>query len=435
MRTDLSGKIALVVDQGGLFLPVARRLARNGFGRVFYYQPWEEGFSKIYKAITGDGYNDLERCEDIWEVKDDVDCFVFPDVGMAGLQLELEAQGKRVWGSRKAVDLELDRPLFLKTLAELGLDVPKHVEIIGINKLRQHLAEREDVYIKISKYRGMLETCHWRSWELDKWLLDAWAVKFGPIGDRFPFLVFDAIDTPLEIGGDTYCVDGEWPALMLNGIEAKDKSYFSSVTKREDMPEEVLHILEAFGPVLGKDRYRNEFSMEARVTDTEVFFIDPTCRGGLPSTGSQLELWDNFPQIVWHGAGGEMIDPDPAAQFSMECALTMKGDPSSWSITDVPDELKDAMKLAGCCEVDGRTCFPPDESHEGSIGWLVATGDTPKETLGEIKRLEAMLPDGVSAHIEAIADVIREVHQAQEDGIPFGDQPVPEPAAVVEGSD
>ena len=432
MSDDLSSKTALVCDQGGLFLPVALRLARNGFGRVLYYQPWEEGFSKIYKAITGDGYADLERCEDIWEVKDQVDCFVFPDVGMVGLQLELEAQGERVWGSRKAANLELDRPLFLKTLDELGLDVPKHETVIGLDQLREHLREREDVYIKISKYRGMLETCHWRSWDQDKWLLDAWAMKFGPIGERFPFLVFDAIDTPLEIGGDTYCVDGEWPSLMLNGIEAKDKGYFAAVTKREDMPEEVLHILEAFGPVLGKDRYRNEFSMEARVTDTDVFFIDPTCRGGLPSTGSQLELWENFPQIVWHGAGGDLIDPEPAAQFSMECALTMKGPAEAWSITEVPEELKSAMKLSGCCEVEGQTCFPPDESHEGSIGWLVATGDTPQKTLDEMKRLVELLPDGVSAHIEAIADVIREVHQAQADDIHITDEKVPEPAAVVE---
>ena len=154
MTNELSIKTALVIDQGGLFLPVARRLARNGFGRVLYYQPWEEGFSKIYRAITGDGYSDIERCEDIWEVKDDVDCFVFPDVGMIGLQLELEAQGKRVWGSRKAADLELDRPLFLKTLEELGLDVPAHETVLGLDKLRSTLREREDVTSRFPSIAG-----------------------------------------------------------------------------------------------------------------------------------------------------------------------------------------------------------------------------------------------------------------------------------------
>jgi len=431
MRTDLSNKTALVIDQGGLFLPVARRLAHDGFGRVLYYQPWEEGFSKVYRASTGDGYEDIERCEDVWEVKDAVDCFVFPDVGMAGLQLELEAQGKRVWGSRNASQLELNRPLFLKTLDELGLDVPKHEIVKGLDRLREALRDREDVYIKISKYRGMLETFHWRSWAQDKWVLDAWAVKFGPIGDRFPFLVFDAIDTPLEIGGDTYCVDGQWPALMLNGIEAKDRGYFSAVTERDDMPEEVLHILQAFGPVLGKNRYRNEFSMEARVTDDSVFFIDPTCRGGLPSTGSQLELWKNFPQIVWHGASGELIDPEPAAQFSAECVLTMKSAPSSWCVTEVPEELQSAMKLAGCCEVNGQACFPPEDENERAIGWLVAIGDSPKETLEELKRLAETVPDGVTAHIQALADVIDEIHTAQKDDIHFTDQKVPEPEIAI----
>jgi len=71
----------------------------------------------------------------------------------------------------------------------------------------------------------------------DSGILDVWAVRFGPAQNMVRFIVCEPIDTPLEIGGDTYCVDGQWPSLMLHGDEKKDKGYIGTVTKREDMPE------------------------------------------------------------------------------------------------------------------------------------------------------------------------------------------------------
>jgi hypothetical protein len=403
-----------------------------GFGKVYYFQPWEEGFSKIHTACTGDGYGDIVRADKVWSLRNEVDVWVFPDIGHSDLQLELERQDKAVWGSRKGDELELNRELFLKTLAEVGLDVPTFEVVVGITNLRAYLKEQENRYIKISRYRGMMETTHWRSWKEDHGLLDQWAVKWGPMGEYVRFLVFEPIETDLEIGCDTYNVLGQFPNVMLHGIEQKDKAYLAAVTKREDMPKQLQDVLSAFGPVLGRYGYRNEFSIEVRVDGDRSYFIDPTCRGGLPSTASQIALWINFPEIVWWGAQGELCPPVPRGTFSAEAVLSVKAPRKTWVVADIPSELKDHVKLAGCCCIDGADWFPPsdDEGHE--IGWLVAYGNSPKEAVDKLLGVAKQLPDGVSAATESLADVIKEIDSEQAQGIPFSKEPLPEPAVVLD---
>jgi len=427
---DVSQVVACFVDTG-LFLPVARRLARD-YKRVLFHRPNNEGFPTVNNCMIGDGFDDIERVDDFWEATKEADLFIFSDINFSDMQLELERRGKIVWGSRKGDELEIYREYFHKTLARLGLDVPKFKKVVGLNKLREHLKSRDNLFIKISRYRGSMETFHWRSWSLDEGFLDVLAVRFGPAKELIPFLVFEPIETNLEIGADTYSIDGQWPSLMLHGIEKKDSGYFSAVTKREDMPDELMHILEAFSPELKKCRYRNEFSTEVRVTDNEAFFTDPTCRGGLPSTASQLEMWGNIAEIIWHGAHGEMVEPEPTGKFSAEVVLKSGAGDSEWASVEVPKEWSEAAKLANCCLIDGRHCFPPNECMGDIIGWLVAIGDSPKETLDKIKELAEAAPDGVTADVSPLVDIFKEIETAEADDIPFTDQQLPEPADVIE---
>jgi len=426
---SINNATVCVIDHG-LGLPVAERLARD-FKRVLYFSEWETGFSTINAAIIGDSIPNIERCYDFWSIKDEVDLWCFPDIGHSGLQLELESQGKRVWGARKADQLETNREFFLRTLKKLGLDTPKFKVCEGISELRQVLKDKEDCFIKISKYRGSLETKHWRNWRLDENLLDLWAVRFGAVREKIPFLVFDNIDTPLEIGGDTYCVDGQWPNLMLHGVEWKDQAYFSSVTERQEMPDSLQEVLAAFGPILKSYRYRNEWSMEVRVKGDKFYFIDPTCRLGLPSTGSQLELWSNWSDIVWAGAKGELVEPEPIGKFSAEVILHAKSDDGLWATVEIPDDLRRWLKLADCCEVDGLRAWPREGGDDDTVGWLVAIGQTPQETLEHLKDYVAMLPDGLSADIAPIAEIVKEIEVEEKKGIEFTDKPMPQPADVL----
>jgi hypothetical protein len=415
-------------------IAIARRLAK-AMKKVYIFTEWQDGMSTINKAIIGDGFEEIERVDEIWDVKDELDLAVFPDIQHAGLQLELESQGIAVWGSRRADRYEWDRELFLKTLGELGMDVPEHIVITGVTNLRLFLEDKEDYYLKISKYRGSMETCHFRNWKLDASMLDSLAVRWGSVAEHMRVICFPSIKTPLEIGGDTYCIDGQFPDAMLHGIEWKDKCYLGAVTKREDMPPQIQEILERWGPVLGRDNYRNQFSMEDRVmSDSEHYFIDATCRFGLPSTGSQLCATKNWPDIVWYGANGLMIQPEYGCKYTAEAMVKLHGDSDEWREVEMDKEMLDFFVPADCCMVDGKLCWPAGEAPGGSdeVGWLVAIGNSPKETIEAMNELADGLPDGMDANTECLAYVLKEIHEEEEKGIEFGEQEVPEPATVMD---
>jgi hypothetical protein len=420
------------VGHGLAEIAIARRLAKV-MKRVCIFTEWQEGLSTINKAIIGDGFDDIERVDEIWDVYNETDLFVFPDIQHSGLQLFLESQGKAVWGSRKADRYEWDRELFLDTLGQLGMDVPAHTVITGVTNLRLFLEDKEDYYLKISKYRGSMETCHYRNYRLDSGLLDSLAVRWGSVKEHMRVLCFPAIDTTLEIGGDTYCIDGEFPNVMLHGIEWKDKCYLGSVTKREDMPPQITHIMDEWWPVLGADRYRNQFSMEDRVvSDSEHYFIDATCRFGLPSTGSQLNAWRNWPDIVWYGANGLLLQPEPACKYTAEAMVKLCGETGEWREVEMDKEMLDFFVPADCCMVDGKLCWPASDSGGSEeVGWLIAIGNSPKETIEAMNKLADGLPDGMDANTECLAYVLKEIQEEEEKGIEFGKQEVPEPAIVM----
>ncbi len=418
-----------IVDTG-IFLPMAFRMAEQ-CKRVIYCPPAEITPAKVGTGFMGDGFPAIEAKRNFWDDFDEIDLFCFPDCHHGELQIYLESVGKSVWGSRRAERLELNREYFMTVIKSRQLDVPVYEVIRGLPALREHLRDKEDKYLKVSRFRGDMETTHWRNWKEDRGWLDWIAIRLGPIGDRLNFLVFDNIETDLEIGADTYCVDGDWPGTMLNGLEWKDKSYFAAVTRREDMPDSIQHTLEAFSPVLKEFRYRQQWSMEVRVKDDKAYFIDATTRGGLPSSASQQLLWKNFADIVWHGANGHLIEPEPSAQYSIECMVTAKTEPGTWETVELPKELNRNCRFSHCVFVDGAYCFPPDDLHAEDLGWLCATGNTPKETLDEIKRLADLLPDGLNADVENLAGVLKEIETAKKEGIPFTEQPVPDPAEVL----
>jgi len=425
---EVSDLTVLVAD-GGLFLPFARRLAED-CKRVIFWNPDRRAFPSIKQGCIGRGLPDIETTLDFWDVLDEIDLACFPDIGHSGLQGHLRDLGIPVWGAGRADRLELDRELFLDQLGELGLDVPEFEVVEGLDELRRYLEDKEDQYIKVSRWRGDLETTHWRNWKMDSGWLDWLAESLGPLKDEMRFLVFPNIDTPLEIGGDTYCVRGRWPRVMLNGLEHKDTTYFASVTQRGEMPDQIQEIMEAFGPLLVDAA--TQWSMEVRVKGEQAFFIDATVRGGMPSSASQQLLWTNFAEIIWAGANGELVEPIPDAKFSLECMVSAKSHKDCWDVVELPPELERWVRFSNCCMVDGCYTFPPDEFHHGDLGWLCAIGDTPRQVLDAAKGLADQLPDGLDANLENLTGLIKEIEEGEAKGIPLTPQPMPEPAEVIE---
>ena len=432
---NFSEATCCVVDHGR-FMHVARRLGRD-FAKVYYYTPTERDCPMIRDSCLGIGYPEIERVKSLYKAKNNCNLFVFPDIGFEDEQRELVTQGYMVWGCHRAGLLESGKGRFLDALRTTSLPMPVYEEVVGLTNLRLYLADLEDKYIKIDRFRGDWETMHWtNAGDMDS-TLDFYAVRFGPLKDSITFYVFDAIDTEIEDGVDAYCIDGQWPSLVLKGMEHKDKAYLGTMQKFEDVPKEVRVVNEAFGPILAETGMRGFFSTEVRVTkDGQSYFIDPTCRCGSPPSQVQEELFGNYSEIVWRGAQGEMVDPEPTAKFGVQAALCLAGDRLDWNVVSFPPELDQWVKCNFCFLDEGRTCFPKmpeySTSEAGYIGYLCATGDTIKEAIDTLRDYKAMLPDGVKCEFNSLAELLAEVQSAEEAGMEFSSTPIPEPAEVLE---
>lgn len=425
--------IRLAVIDHGLFLPLALKLGEQ-VDHVYYHTPCEEAFATVKQCSVGDGFigQNVERVDDIWDCREQADAYVFPDIGFAAEQKELIRQGYPVWGSRDGDSLEIYRGKFLRTLEQLDMPVAPCAAIQGVTNLKLFLRDKEDKYIKISRYRGDIETEHWRDWRQDEGLLDYWAFKLGPKRERMVFYVMDPIEAEVEDGTDAYCIDGQWPALCIHGMEKKDKGYIGTFQKFSGLPDEMKMPNERFGPVLAQFGYRNFFSTEIRITNEGVpYFIDPTCRMGSPPSQVMVEMIGNLADVIWQGANGECIDPEPAATFGVQSLLHLKGDKSQWGQAAIPASIRQWVKCGSCSQDGGNLSFAPDKGGD-DVGWLVAVGDTIVEAIQNLQKHEKELPAGMHADTHCLADLLKEIRTAEEAGMEFTPQDVPEPAVVLE---
>jgi len=422
-----------VVDRG-TFFPVAERLVR-GSKKVYFCPPKGESFESAWHDSLGHGHPGVEAIRDFWPIKNEIDCFVFPDCRDWGLQLELESQGFPVWGSKRAEDLESMRGLWLDVAKQVGMPMPDTEVIQGLENLRSYLYEHrgEKKHIKISRYRGDMET-----WCADDWLvtrnkLDHLAAKWQGLQNLLVFYVQDDLDTTIEGGADSYFVAGNFPDELIIGYEKKSAGYFGAVMPRRDMPPEIWKPSQLIAPVLADFGYCNFFSTEVRLVDDKSYLLDPCCRCPSPAGEEQLEMFSNFPDIVWHGANGILVQPDWAAKYCAELVISWTGEKEAAKVVRVPEDVRQFTKLYACAYADDAFHFSPAQDPE-AIGCVVGIGDTPGEVIDHLKQLRESIADQpVSMPIEPIADLIREIEEAKGLGIEFGEgQEMPEPAVVLD---
>lgn len=427
-RSDAS---LLVIDHG-LFLSLAIKLIPD-FKRVLYYSPWEKGFPILNDCVIGDGFEGIQRVEDIWDEMADIDIVMFPDLQHSGLQKHLESIGKRVWGSRNGDDLELKRMLLKKTQEEVGLATPEHKAIRGLDELRDFLKREKDVFVKISKYRGIMESFHHIDYDHSLPLLDNLAVQLGPLQNEFPFVVEWPIEATVEVGYDGFSIDGHYPNIGIQGIEQKDKGLIAVVQDYDELPVQVRAVNDALAPVLAGYEYRNFLSTEIRVAGEESAMIDITCRAGIPSIESQMELWENLADIIWEGAIGNMVEPEPVAKFAVEVMVNHKDDKNRWRILEVPEGARDSIKPYSACFHDGLYCFPPFSHSSDTVASIVATGNNLEEAIEALKERANMLKNQpVTIPLDSVYDMLKTIQEAEEEGIEFSNQQIPEPETALE---
>lgn len=420
---------ACVCDYGS-FISLADKLGET-FKKVYYHSPVLEEFQSIEMCCKGDGLELVERIDDFLEPGkfDEIDLFVFPDIGWGGTQRYLRRANKLVWGSMGADELELYRTRFLKTIDELGLPVVNSVKVKGLTNLANHLKQVKDKWVKINRYRSNMETWHHLDWQHSERKLEEMAVKFGGLKDHVVFVVQDNLPDAIEIGYDGWTVDGKYPSAAFQGYEKKNELYLGSRLDYDDLPEYVRQVNEAMAPVLQKYQYRNFIATEIRVFEDTPYFIDPTMR--MPGqTGEQLlETCSNLAEVIYHGAAGELVEPEFIADFAAEATLHYTAD-GEWKVLAVPEKVREWFKGYHYCEAGSALHFPPRASDE--VGVLMGIGDTIEDALGQLFLHESELKgEPVEARTAGFADLLKQIQKAEKEGIEFTDQKIPKPETIL----
>lgn len=372
------------VIESGIFQSLAHRLARD-FGKVYYYRHTERVHPVTSDIEPGKGYEDIQAIEHWADVLGEVDLWVCPDIHDGHLQEHLVSMGERVFGSRRGEDLEIWRADCRRIMASVGLDVPLHEVVIGLDALRARLMEVDDKYIKTSaNVRGTSETWHHISYNLSQAHLDKLFSRFGAFRETQEWLIDDPILNVPEIGYDGMCVDGRFPRHGLVGVEAKDKAYYGEFLAWDQMPRVIRDVNTKLSPVLESYGYRGFFSTEIR----GKYLLEPTCRQPSPAGECEQEIYANLAHMIWGAAEGEVIEPVPAAKYCAQVILTSgEMDDATPLPIDIPEDRRQWVKLYNSSMgEDGQEWVSPTPTRMSEIGSVVGIGNTPEQAINNLEK-------------------------------------------------
>ena len=416
---DLSGKnlsVCVVDNVGSTFLPVVKRLSKF-FGKSYFYSVNQSPYPRQSVDLAGSGFDDFELIHEFWSMVDQFDVIVFPDIYFNDWGKRLRAMGKLVWGGTEAEVLETDRHLFKDELTSVGMPVAPTEYVIGIEALSEKLQKIEDKWIKISYYRGELETFHHIDWNQSKQWVDELRYTMGPLGNTLEFQIEDSITAVAEMGSDGWAINGKSPNFLTWGIEVKDCGYIGKASAYKDLPMPLKYTNDTFAPILQKYNHTGFYSNEVRYTeDGKCYYTDPCMRAGSPPSNVYLEMIDNWDEIIIGGCKGQIVDPHFVASYGVEIILKSVYCNTGYLSLTYPDQYKDNIKIKGSFIQDGNEYVIPftQAGYElECFGSVVVVGDDLQSTIeqaleiaGSVEgyRVEynaAALPDA----IEYIADL------------------------------
>jgi hypothetical protein len=421
--TDLKDKVAFVICSP-LFVSLAERLGRD-FGKVFLHVPTSGSFVTMNQGMVGTGLPNVEKVDSIFgpHLKE-ADIVIFPDIGFAPLQIELEEKyGKRVWGPRNGEELEQRRELCKQLMEKEGLPVAPWVQLKGMDALRKHLATHKDQHVKINRWRGLTETFFAPNSESVSAKLDDLQAELGAFKETCLFIVEDDLPDKVEIGTDVYCIDGQYPSKTLLGIEVKDLGYCAEFVDWNAIPEPLRRWNETMAPYFATYGYRGFLSCEIRIGEDKVpYQIDACTRAGSPPSELYQEFYLNLAEIVWEGADGNLVDPEPAGKFGAQIVLksAWAGSGANGKLQPViyPEKFARNIKLFDYVVVNGERFVLPLEKDVTEIGAVVGWGDSMEEAIEMVKEAgESIEGYGIKFAIGPVENAMEEMEKLNEIGL------------------
>lgn len=379
----------LVIDNG-LYVSLAARLSQDQ--PVAYFSSWNNAFPTSREFAPGTGIKNVERVDDPirFMLEGKASRVIIPDLYLPGFEVlsgELEIP---FYGSGASSQLETDRSFMLEFLEEHGLAIIDSVEIDGISALEDYLRDKKDKFVKVSVFRGDMETEPWTDWQDKQLWLNHLKVRLGPIGDRMRFIVQDRLDSEAEVGIDTF-FDNGWATPMILGVENKDAGYAGVLI--DDFPKPLMPLMSALGEYLGEHRYANFFSNEVRLTkDGEVYMTDATCRIPSPPGGVMMAACRNLSDVILNGE-----NPDYGnARCFYEIVLKSQQCCKDYLAVSFPKAMAERYAFHNYCVIDGKTWIVPHDSGYEEFGSALGWGKDPDSAKAmALEAAEAIKGDGI----------------------------------------
>jgi hypothetical protein len=428
---DLSKKTICIIDYGQ-YSYLAEDLAAQ-YKDVLYYVPTYDWCPMPDKVKIGTGLKGVTRVltdTDFWNLvhvepskEDKVDLFAFFWIGFAGLQRHITSLGYRTYGPMGSDILECDKWLFNETLKKVGLPAANMVKVKGVPALRKHIEGHPDTYVKISYYRGVVET--FAGCFLDE-IIDDICNEVGPYKDEMEFIIQDKIESAVEVGYDGWCVNGERPKKTMFGPEVKDALYIGMIV--DEPPAIAHHVNEMMAPEFKRLGYNGSMHTEIRIEDAEYsgdfkgkpHFIDLTARPGSPPMQTMSVMYrESMGRIIWDCADGVLPDPKPEAKYAGELLLKSPWHKKHAIKITFPKELEPWIRIKNHYIQDGEHWSGP-MAQDDIIGSITAIGKTMEEVCELLcERVADVKAYQLEYDLHAIEEAKEVIEKMADFGIPF----------------
>ena len=416
--------MTVLVCDHGQFLPLALLLGKSA-RKVFYCNlgARQTSFPEHWKGRVGEGEPDIEVVYDPFEHVDEIDLYVFTDIGEPEMQTVLaapppEGLGKLVWGNRRLEELENDRALMRRWMERAGLPTIPWKEVKGCDALEAYLKGHKDVWVKTKIYRGLAETWHAEDELLARSMLTKLRHDLGPDAKDWPFIIEEDYPDAYEVGIDAFSVCGQFPKKLAMCVETKGDAALGQIVKYSSLPPAMLDFNAALAPLLEEYDARGFLSTEHRIKkDGTGPMIDlcPRC----PSPPGELcqLLYRNLPEIIAAGAQGVCLDP--VTDHLWMAQLQMH---SSWAgeealAVEFPPEFEDYVKLRWSMRRGKERWVMKSGAGNNTIGSALGVGETPKEAIEHCKEVAKSIKGLKIEYAEgSLEHALSEIEKAEEWG-------------------
>jgi hypothetical protein len=147
---------------------------------------------------------------------------------------------------------------------------------------------------------------------------------------------------------------------------------------------------------------------------------------GTPSNELLQELFDGWPETLWHGAEGRLVSPKPKAKFGCLAVIHSEWAVNDWQSLKYPRELDKAVKLRFHSRIGGKDYVAPQIVGIPDLGCVVGTGNTLLAAISECKQRASEIKGfQVEVSLGSIDKALDVIKEGEKLGVRFGDQPLP----------